>query len=41
MDEGVCQAALDLVGQGALGLLGMEALKAFRMWEENTEKTEY
>ena len=25
MDEGVCQAALDLVGQGALCLLGMEA----------------
>ena len=25
VDEGVCQAALDLVGQGALGLLGMEA----------------
>ena len=25
MDEGVCQAALDLVGQGSLGLLGMEA----------------
>ena len=22
-------------------LMGMEALKAFRMWEENTEKTEY
>ena len=25
MDEGVCQTALDFVGQGALGLLCMEA----------------